>query len=290
MFCGPKKPALLVQYNLEHLIYQGWFAMFSQLAGMLLHGFYAVIRNYGLAIILLTVLVRGAMYPLGRKAAMNAKKMQELAPEVKVINEKYKNDMQKRSEEIGKLYKSHNFNPMSGCGVMFLQLPVFLGLYRCLAVDINLRQAALIPGVEWCSNLAGPDQLWNWADYLPEFLAGEGAGYLGPYLNVLPIITIGLFLVQQKLFTPPPTDEQSRMQQQMMKYMMVFFCVMFFRVPAGLCIYFIASSIWGIAERKLLPNTPPGGGGGGGKPSKQEIETKQTIEAKKARKKAQRRR
>jgi membrane protein insertase Oxa1/YidC/SpoIIIJ len=71
----------------------------------------------------------------------------------------------------------------------------------------------------------------------------------------LPIITIVLFLVQQKMFMPPPTDEQTRMQQQMMKYMMVFMGVLFFRVPSGLCVYFIASSLWGIAERKMLP--PP---------------------------------
>ena len=71
----------------------------------------------------------------------------------------------------------------------------------------------------------------------------------------MPIFTISLFLWQQKLFMPPPTDEQSAMQQKMIKYMMIFMGVMFFKVAAGLCIYFIASSLWGIAERKLLPKT-----------------------------------
>jgi YidC/Oxa1 family membrane protein insertase len=152
------------------------------------------------------------------------------------------------------LFAKHNYNPFGGCLLMFIQLPIFIGLYRSLSVDIELLQAPLISGLWWCSNLAGPDMLWYWESYLPAFLGDPGDGWLGPYLNVLPIITIVLFLVQQKMFMPPPTDEQTRMQQQMMKYMMIFMGVLFFRVPSGLCVYFIASSLWGIAERKLLPS------------------------------------
>ena len=75
--------------------------------------------------------------------------------------------------------------------------------------------------------------------------------------NVFPLITVTLFLIQQKMFTPPATDEQTKMQQQMMTYMTVFMGVMFYKVPAGLCIYFITSSLWGICERKLLPKSKP---------------------------------
>ena len=96
---------------------------------------------------------------------------------------------------------------------------------------------------------------WYWKGILPDFLASE-TGWLGPYLNIFPIITIVLFIWQQKMFTPPATDEQTQMQQNMMKYMMIVMGVMFFKVPAGLCVYFIASSLWGIGERKMLP--PPG--------------------------------
>ncbi len=103
---------------------------------------------------------------------------------------------------------------------------------------------------------------------MPAFLADEADGYLGPFFNVFPLITITLFLIQQKMFTPPATDEQTKMQQQMMTFMTVFMGFMFFKVPAGLCIYFITSSLWGIAERKLLPKPKPkaageGGGAGG---------------------------
>jgi YidC/Oxa1 family membrane protein insertase len=88
---------------------------------------------------------------------------------------------------------------------------------------------------------------------------------------VFPLITVALFLVQQKMFTPPATDEQTKMQQQMMTYMTVFMGVMFYKVPAGLCLYFITSSLWGIAERKLLPKSQlkkPGDGDALALPSK----------------------
>jgi YidC/Oxa1 family membrane protein insertase len=186
----------------------------------LLHFFESLpLVNYGLAIILLTVLVRSAMMPLSRKAAKNAQMMQELAPEMKRIAEKYKTDMEKRGVAQRELFAKHNYNPFGGCLLMFVQLPIFIGLYRALSVDIELLQAPLIPGFWWCSNLAGPDMLWYWEPYLFAFFADPGTGWLGPFFNVLPIVTIVLFLVQQKMFMPPATDEQTRMQQQMMKYM-----------------------------------------------------------------------
>ncbi len=257
LFAGPKHPDVMDVYGLSDYIEYGWFWWVSRPMVLLLHFFEKFLFNYGLAIVLLTVLVRGAMYPLGRRAAMNAKKMQELAPEMKVIAEKYKNDMQKRAEAQQELFRKHNYHPLSGCAPLILQLPIFLGLYRALAVDIELRGASLIPGLAWCSNLAGPDMLWFWEPYMPGFLADPARGWLGPYFNLLPMVTIVLFLVHQKLFMPPATDDQTRLQQQVMTFMMVFMGVMFFRVPAGLCVYFIVSSLWGIFERTvLLPKTP----------------------------------
>ncbi len=256
LFAGPKRSDLLAAYGLDNVIEFGWFGFVARPLSRLLHTFYWMVGNYGIAIIMLTVLVRGCMFPISRKAARNAQKMQELAPELKKIAEKYKNDMEKRGQAQKELFAKHNYNPAGGCLLMFLQLPVFIGLYRTLSVDIELRQAPLIPGIEWASNLAGPDKLLRWDSMLPDWIAGE-SGWLGPYLNILPIVTVALFMVQQKLFTPPPTDEQTRMQHQVMKFMMIFMGVLFFRVPAGLCLYFISSSIWGICERLLLPKTQP---------------------------------
>jgi YidC/Oxa1 family membrane protein insertase len=253
LFVGPKEPGLLAQYGLSDWIYYGWFGAVSKLLSAILHFFHdTLVGNYAIAIVMLTVLVRGCMFPLSRKAAKNAAMMQELAPEMKKIAEKYKNNMEARGKAQQELFRRHNYNPFSGCWMMFLQLPVFIGLYRCLAVDIRLRQAPLISMLDWSSNLAGPDKLFYWKGGFLTFLTDE-SGWLGPYFNVLPIFTIALFLVHQKLFTPPATDEQTALQLKMMKIMTIFMGVLFYKVPAGLCIYFIASSVWGIAERKLLP-------------------------------------
>jgi len=277
VFAGPKRPKLLEQYvpagdtnyGLQNVLYYGWFAPVSSIMLRLLHTFYGIVQNYGIAIIMLTVLVRGAMFPLSRKQAMNMAKMQELKPEMDRIAEKYKTDMEKRSKAQQELFRKHNYNPMGGCLLMFLQLPIFIGLYRALAVDIELRQAPLFgESIRFCSNLGAPDQFYDWSWLMPQwFNNGQGLVALGPYFNLLPILTIVLFLLQQKMFMPEPTNDQAAMQQKMMKYMMIFFGIMFFKVPSGLCLYFIASSLWGITERKLLPKpTAPAADTGFSKP------------------------
>jgi YidC/Oxa1 family membrane protein insertase len=269
VFAGPKRPPLLEQqaYGLKELVYYGWFWWVAIPMSHILHLFYAILGNYGLAIILLTVLVRGGMFPLSRKQALGQRKMQELQPELRKITEKYKKDMEGRSKAQRELFEKHDYHPLSGCWVMFLQLPIFIGLYRSLMVDVELRQAPLLwEGVRWCSNLAAPDMLFDWSGFWAGlgwdwFNEGQKMLALGPYFNLLPCFTVVLFLAQQAMFMPPAADEQAAMQQKMMKFMMVFIGVMFFKVASGLCLYFIASSLWGVAERKLLPKaTSPGGG------------------------------
>lgn len=254
VFIGPKDPVVLKQYGLSDVRTFGWFSWCSIVLLKVLHFFYLLTfkTSYGLAIILLTVLVRSLMIPLSRKAALNAQMMQHLQPQMKEIADKYKDDMEKRAAAQRELYQKYKFNPFGGCFMMFFQLPVFYGLYKALNVDIALRDQPLIPGMQWCSNLAAPDQLFYWENWMPAVLAAP-TGWLGPYFNILPILTMILFIAQQKLFTPPPTDDQQKMMQKMMTFMMIFMGVMFFKVAAGLCIYFITSSLWGIIERKLLP-------------------------------------
>lgn len=262
LFAGPKHPELLTSYGsadaggensytLVGLNDYGWFGWVSRPLSHVLHLFYHLTGNYGVAIVMLTLLVRSCMLPISHRATKNAQKMQELSPELKKLAEKYKDDAQKRMKAQQDLFRQHNYNPFGGCLLALCQLPIFIGLYRCLSLDIELRGAALLPGVAWCADLSAPDQLLYWKDFMPDWLAGE-TGYLGPYLNVLPLITVSLFLVNQKLMTPPATDEQTRMQQQIMKFMTVFIGVMFFKVAGGLCLYFIASSLWSLAEHKVL--------------------------------------
>ncbi len=268
IFAGPKRPDLLenyhasesTSYGLSDLMYYGWFSSVSRLMLWILHVFYGLVGNYGIAIIMLTVLVRGCLFPLSRKQAQSMAKMQELRPEMDKIKEKYKNDLQKQSQAQQELYRKHEINPLAGCLPLFIQMPIFLGLYRALMVDVELRQAPLLgDSIRWCSNLAAPDMLYDWSWFMPDwvnraesFLVG-----LGPYLNVLPLVTAGLFLLQQKMFMTEPANEQMAMQQKVMKYMMLVMGLLFFKVAAGLCIYFIASSVWAIVERKMLPKPTP---------------------------------
>lgn len=261
VFIGPKLPPLLEQYsapankneNLKDLVYYGWFWWVAQPMVAVLEMFHSIVGNYGLAIIMLTVLVRLCMFPLSRKQALSAKKMQELQPEMKKINEKHKGNSQERTRATQELWRKHNYNPLGGCLLVFVQLPIFMGLYRSLMVNVQLRQASLLgEAVRWCSNLAAPDMFWDWSSVMPAFFSAP-TGWLGPYLNILPLITVSLFIWQQSMFMPPATDDNTALQQKIMKYMTLFMGVMFFKVAAGLCIYFIASSLWGIAERKLLP-------------------------------------
>ncbi len=259
IFAGPKDTDLLANYGLSGSVYFGWtiFEMVARPLGWILHFFYSIVQNYGLAIIMLTVLVRSCMFPFSRRAAIMGQRMQEMAPEMKRITELYKDDMQRRGQEMQLLYKKYNVNPMASCLPVFIQLPIFIGLYRCVSVDIGLRQQSLIPGLEWCSNLAGPDMLANWPSWMPDMIAGKGTGWFGPYINLLPIITISLFIIQQKVLMPKATDEQTKLTQQMMMFMTVFMGVLFFKVPAGLCIYFITSSIWSLVERRLIKRFVP---------------------------------
>ena len=312
IFAGPKRPELLSQYEapsapayaLDDLVTYGWFTTIAKGMLSILHFFYNVTGNYGVAIIMLTVLVRSCMFPISRKQAISMMKMQELRPDMERIKEKYKTDMQKQSQAMQELYRKHGVNPLAGCLPMLIQLPVFIGLYRSLAVDIELRQAPLFgESIRWCSNLAAPDMFLDWSGIMPEFVnRGEGILSLGPYLNVLPLVTIALFLLQQKMFMPEPTNEQAALQQKIMKYMMVFMGLLFYKVPSGLCLYFIASSTWGIAERKLLPkpsvdaaspsDTPPARKepkGASDKPQSSTRPGKNGADASKKRKKSKRR-
>jgi len=268
IFAGPKRPPLLEKYGLSELIYYGWpvFAGPALVMSWILHWFYFVVHNYGLAIILLTVLVRGCMYPLSIKQARSQQKMQELQPEIKRLTEKHKTDMQARSKAQQELFRKHNYNPLGGCLVLFIQLPIFIGLYKSLMYDVELRDEPLISSaVRWCSNLAAPDMLFNWTSFMPAYVATTGSGifFLGPFFNLLPVVTLILFIWQQKIMMPPAADEQAAMQQKVMKFMMIFIGIMFFKVASGLCIYIIATTIWGVCERKFLPKTKPVVGNGG---------------------------
>ncbi len=260
IFTGPKTADALRPYGAEELAsYRkaGWFGIpgapylaryvitptlkFTyELTERVARFFGGTRGNYGIAIILLTILVRALMFPLGRKQALAAKKMQELQPLLKQLQEKYKDDKEKQTKETFALYKQHGVNPVGGCLPALIQLPIFVGLWQALNTSFSLRHATFL----WIRDLAAPDMLYKFPFEVP---------FLGEWLNLLPFAVVSLMLVQTKLFSPPATSPETEAQQKMMKYMMIFMGVMFYKVPSGLGLYFITSSLWAIGERLLLP-------------------------------------
>ncbi len=244
LFFGPKRNELLKPLQATGVQNFGWFAIISRGMLAVLNFFHhTLLAPYGLAIIMLTVVVRACMFPVSRKMAQNQLRMKELQPKMQAIREKYKDDQERMAKEYREFMAKHGFNPLAGCLPMFLQLPIFIGLYQALYNSVDLRMAKFL----WVDNLAAPDQLFAFGFALP--IVGW------THFNVLPLITVALFVMQQKLFMPPPTSEEQEMQYKMINFFTIFIGFMFYRVPAGLCVYFIASSLWGICERKLLALT-----------------------------------
>lgn len=243
LYLGPKSQDLLFNYRADSIIDYGWFGSISHVMVWLLQTFHGWGIHYGIAIIMLTVLVRSMMFPISAKQAASSKKMKELQPQLTALREKYKDDKQKLAQAQMDLYREADFNPFAGCLPVFLQLPIFISLYQALNNWVDLRMASFL----WIDNLAAPDALFEMPFSLP---------FLGTDFNLLPLITVVLFYAQQKMFMPPPTTDEMAMQQKMMNFMMIFMGFLFYRVPAGLCVYFIASSAWGMSERKLLEFLP----------------------------------
>lgn len=246
LYSGPKRTELLKPIGAEGVLDLGWFAWVSRGMLWILEHLHGIGLPYWLAIIGLTVIVRGAMFPISRKQAIGAAKMKELQPKLTELKEKYGKDQEKMLRAQMELFRKHGYGPLgpmaSGCLPILLQLPIFIGLYQALQTSVDLRMERFL----WIDNLAAPDATFQLPFPLP---------YLGSDFNILPLITIVLFYVQQKLFMPPATSPEQEAQYKMMNFMMFFMGFFFYHVPAGLCIYFIASSLWSIGERTLLSNT-----------------------------------
>jgi len=235
----------------------------TNLMHWILGGFSTFIPSMGLCIVCLTILVRGFLFPISRRQAANGVRMQEkmakVQPELKKIKEKYGDDPQALRQAQMQLYVKHGINPlamMGGCLLLIMQMPIFMGLYYALQESIIFRLQPFL----WFPNLAAPDMLVRWGESIPFISLPNDFGsmfYLGPYLNIMPILAVTLMTIQQRMMMPPPADEQQAMQQSMMKWMMILFGFFFYKVAAGLCLYFIVSTIWALVERKFLPKKKP---------------------------------
>ena len=244
LFAGPKRKELIGQIPAMAVMDYGWFDPICRGMVWLLNMFHGLGLSYGIAIICLTALVRTLLMPISKHQAANAAKMKELQPKImarqKELEAKYGKGTEEYMRAAQDLSKEQLGLMMSGCLPVFLQLPIFIALYRAIGSSIELRMEPFL----WFENLASPDALFRLPFVVP---------WLGwTDFNLLPCISTGLMFIHQKLTMPPPTNEEQAQQQKMMGFMMIFMGAMFFRVPSGLCLYFIATNIWSMTERWLF--------------------------------------
>ena len=234
VYAGPKEAQRLeaIGGGLVRAIDLGWnwLAPLTLGFGWLLHALHALIPNYGVGIILLTILVRAVTTPLTLRQMKSMERMRALQPKLQELRDKFPDDRQKQSEEMMALYRREGVNPLGGCLPMVLQLPVFIGLYYSLRSSIDLRQA---PFFGWIDDLSAPDQLF--------VIPGLGLPF-----RVLPLIMGATMVVQQRI-TPMQADPaQARMMMVVMPVMMT---VLFYQFPSGLVLYWMISNLLAIGHQ-----------------------------------------
>lgn len=226
------------------LSFNGWFSTvlrpFSNFMMMLMNLFHALTHSWALAILLLTVVLRLMLYPLNAWSNASMKKMQELSPKIKAIQEKHQNDPKRVQMEMVMLYKQHKVNPVSGCLPIVIQIPFLFSMLHLFKTNFSLRGASFIPG--WIDDLASPDVIFSWGYSLP---------VIGSDFHLLPIL-LGAAMFAQSLITSSNTSqmtETQRQQKAMSNVMTLAFTFMFYNLPSGLNLYWLASSVLGMAQQ-----------------------------------------
>ena len=255
LFVGPKRSDILapIQANLPELIDYGWFAFVAKPLFLALRWIYDhVVANYGWAIILLTVVINMVLFPLKITSLRSARKMQQLQPQLRAIQEKYKGkklkDRNEMSQETMQLYKKHGVNPLGGCLPMLLQIPFLYGFYKVLLISIEMRQA---PWIGW---------------WVPDLSVAEPH-----WLKLLPLLMCGSQFVMQKM-SPTPSPDPT--QQKIMLFMPVMMLAFFYYISSGLVLYWLTGNLVGIAQQWYINRTE----------LKHEVEAKRAAAAKKKRK------
>lgn len=224
LFTGPKEYKLLKStgYKFEKSINFGIFSFLAIPMLLLLNMFYSFLHNYGVAIILLTIIIKIVTYPLTLKSMTSMKKMQLIQPEIQKIREKFKGDPQKMNAAMMELYKKYGVNPMGGCLPMLIQIPIFFALYKALLVSIELKGS---PFFGWITDLSMKD----------------------PYY-ITPILMGITMFIQQKM-TPQAGDP---IQQKLFMFMPIIFTFLFLNFPSGLVIYWLTNNILTIIQQYFI--------------------------------------
>ncbi|HEX5036242.1 MAG TPA: membrane protein insertase YidC [bacterium] len=221
-YLGPKERNLLLQagVGLEKAVDYGWFSLLAIPILKALQLFHSVVKNWGLAVIVLTLFIKLLMNPLTVKSMKQMKKMQDLQPKLAVLKEKYKNDRQKLNTETMALFRTHSVNPMGGCLPMLLQMPIYIALYKVIYNAIELYHA---PFVGFYRDLSAPD----------------------PYF-ILPVL-LGVCMVAQQRLTPSPSADPA--QKQMMTIMPIMFTAFMLFLPMGLVLYIFVNTLFSVIQQ-----------------------------------------
>ena len=231
-FVGPKKQSLLWDLGMRDVMEFGMWRWLCYPLVRVLNFFHGWVPNYGVAIILLTILVRLVFWPLTHKSTVGMRRMQEIQPLMKEIQAKYKDNPQRLQQETWALYREHKVNPMTSCLPMFVQIPVFIALFNVLRSAVELRYAPFL----WIADLSEPEALF--ASWFP--FGG---------LNILPIlmaVSTGL----QSAFTPSTGDRKQ--QQMMMVFMPLMMLFMFYSFPSALSLYWFLSNLFSIVQMWVI--------------------------------------
>jgi YidC/Oxa1 family membrane protein insertase len=238
LYVGPKQSEILAHVHpvLPDLVDYGYFSIIARPMFWALRWVHDhVVANYGWAIMLVTVVINMLLFPLKLSSMRSAIKMQKLAPQLRAIQEKYKNlklkdpKRQQMSQETMDLYKRHGVNPIGGCLPMLLQIPFFIGFYNVLAYSIELRHASWINW--WVPDLSAPEPLW---------------------LKLLPLLMCGTQFVVQKMMPTPSTDP---MQQKIMLFMPLMMLGFFYYMASGLVLYWLTGNVVAIAQQWYINQT-----------------------------------
>ncbi len=236
LYFGPQDLKQLEPLGLElvRAVDFGFFDLLAKPILALMNWLYSFLGNYGLAIILITLLTKVLFWPLTRKSYKSMKEMQKLQPQLQQLRERYKDDKQKLNQEMMGLYRSHKVNPFGGCLPMIVQIPVFIAFYSVLGEAVELRFA---PFGLWINDLSAPDRLWPWLGI--------------PYVNGIPILTLlmGASMFLQQKMTPAMGDPT---QQKVMMLMPVVFTFIFINFPSGLVLYWLVNNLVSIGQQYFV--------------------------------------
>jgi YidC/Oxa1 family membrane protein insertase len=237
LYFGPKSMTHLrsVGHDLEKAIDFGTFDILAKPCLWILNFIYSVVPNYGVAIIILTILTKVLLWPLGTKSYKSMSQMKKMQPLIAEIREKYKDDRKKMNEAVMGLHKTYGINPLGGCLPMIVQIPFFFALYRMLDQAIELRHA---PFFGWINDLSAPDRLFHFNFAIP---------FMEPPYGI-PVLTLvmGATMLWQQKMTPATGDPT---QAKMMMLMPVVFTFIFINFSSGLVLYWLVNNVLSIGQQ-----------------------------------------